>query len=117
MQRPYRDGCALQPRKKKIGNYYSTPIFSFRCKCHLCSGWFQSTWIQTTRVMSFSQERGRKMRSGIQRGMGFAIHDTDEKAENADPLAALEKSTYTQNHNKNDISKLNWRYPPRIHLS
>ena len=27
--------------KKKIANYYSTPIYSFRCKCHLCSGWFE----------------------------------------------------------------------------
>ncbi len=27
--------------KKKVGNYYSTPIYSFRCKCHLCDGWFE----------------------------------------------------------------------------
>lgn len=26
--------------KKKVGNYYSTPIYSFRCKCHLCGHWF-----------------------------------------------------------------------------
>lgn len=24
--------------KKKLGNYYSTPIWSFRFKCHLCNG-------------------------------------------------------------------------------
>jgi hypothetical protein len=24
-----------------VGNYYSTPIYAFRCKCHLCSGWFE----------------------------------------------------------------------------
>ena len=34
-------GVRYNAEKKKIGNYYSTPIFSFRCKCHLCSGWFE----------------------------------------------------------------------------
>ncbi|THH21253.1 hypothetical protein EW146_g243 [Bondarzewia mesenterica] len=29
-------GVRYNAEKKKIGNYYSTPIFSFRCKCHLC---------------------------------------------------------------------------------
>ncbi|KAG8935519.1 hypothetical protein FRC02_007878 [Tulasnella sp. 418] len=34
-------GVRYNAEKKKIGNYYSTPIYSFRCKCHLCSGWFE----------------------------------------------------------------------------
>src|SRR5712671_462361 len=34
-------GVRYNAEKKKIGMYYSTPIFSFRCKCHLCSGWFE----------------------------------------------------------------------------
>lgn len=34
-------GVRYNAEKKKIGSYYSTPIFSFRCKCHLCSGWFE----------------------------------------------------------------------------
>ena len=34
-------GVRYNAEKKKIGNYYSTPIFSFRCKCHLCDGWFE----------------------------------------------------------------------------
>ena len=33
-------GVRYNAEKKKIGNYYSTPIFAFRCKCHLCDGWF-----------------------------------------------------------------------------
>lgn len=33
--------CGTTPKKKRIGEYYSTPIFSFRCKCHLCAGWFE----------------------------------------------------------------------------
>ncbi|CAG8551066.1 12284_t:CDS:2 [Ambispora leptoticha] len=27
--------------KKKVGNYYSTPIWSFRMKCHLCDNWIE----------------------------------------------------------------------------
>lgn len=33
-------GVRYNAEKKKIGNYYSTPIFEFRCKCHLCDNWF-----------------------------------------------------------------------------
>ena len=43
-------GVRYNAEKKKIGNYYSTPIYSFRCKCHLCSGWFE---IQTDPKVRF----------------------------------------------------------------
>ncbi|KAL1918988.1 uncharacterized protein VTP21DRAFT_2369 [Calcarisporiella thermophila] len=34
-------GVRYNAEKKKIGNYYSTPILSFRMKCHLCDNWFE----------------------------------------------------------------------------
>jgi len=34
-------GNRYNAEKKKIGMYYSTPIFSFRMKCHLCSNWIE----------------------------------------------------------------------------
>jgi len=34
-------GVRYNAEKKKVGAYYSTPIYSFRCKCHLCDGWFE----------------------------------------------------------------------------
>lgn len=34
-------GVRYNAEKKKIGMYYSTPMYSFRCKCHLCDGWFE----------------------------------------------------------------------------
>jgi coiled-coil domain-containing protein 130 len=43
-------GVRYNAEKKKIGNYYSTPIYSFRCKCHLCDGWFE---IQTDPKVKF----------------------------------------------------------------
>ncbi|KAI9256243.1 CWC16 protein [Sporodiniella umbellata] len=34
-------GVRYNAEKKKIGNYYSTPIFQFRMRCHLCSHWIE----------------------------------------------------------------------------
>lgn len=34
-------GVRYNAEKKKIGNYYSTPILQFRMRCHLCSGWIE----------------------------------------------------------------------------
>lgn len=33
-------GVRYNAEKKKIGNYYSTPIYQFRMKCHLCDNYF-----------------------------------------------------------------------------
>ncbi|KAG9287448.1 hypothetical protein G9A89_023820 [Geosiphon pyriformis] len=34
-------GVRYNAEKKKVGNYYSTPIWSFRMKCHLCDNWIE----------------------------------------------------------------------------
>ncbi|XP_063934001.1 probable splicing factor YJU2B [Zophobas morio] len=34
-------GVRYNAEKKKIGNYFSTPIYSFRMKCHECPNWFE----------------------------------------------------------------------------
>ncbi|CAG8468388.1 12458_t:CDS:2 [Ambispora gerdemannii] len=34
-------GVRYNAEKKRIGNYYSTPIWSFRMKCHLCDNWIE----------------------------------------------------------------------------
>nr|KAJ3421220.1 hypothetical protein HK105_004212 [Polyrhizophydium stewartii] len=34
-------GVRFNAEKKKIAMYYTSPIFSFRMKCHLCSGWIE----------------------------------------------------------------------------
>lgn len=33
-------GVRYNAEKKKVGNYYSTPVYQFRMKCHLCDGYF-----------------------------------------------------------------------------
>lgn len=37
-------GVRYNAEKKKVGSYFSTPIWQFGCKCHLCGEWF---YIQT----------------------------------------------------------------------
>lgn len=34
-------GVRYNAEKKQVGSYYTTPIWSFRCKCHLCKNWFE----------------------------------------------------------------------------
>jgi coiled-coil domain-containing protein 130 len=34
-------GVRYNAEKKKVGNYYSTPVYQFRMKCHLCDGYFE----------------------------------------------------------------------------
>jgi coiled-coil domain-containing protein 130 len=92
-------GVRYNAEKKKIGMYYSTPIFSFRCKCHLCSGWFEvQTDPQNTRYVVISGARRKEEDWDPAENGGFGVIDTDSKIEPVDPLAALEKTTDAQTH-------------------
>ncbi|KAF8199502.1 DUF572-domain-containing protein [Pholiota molesta] len=91
-------GVRYNAEKKKIGAYYSTPIFSFRCKCHLCDGWFEiQTDPKNTRYVVTSGARQKDEDWNPEENGGFAIHDTDKESAPIDPLAALEKTTDAKN--------------------
>ncbi|EUC64957.1 nuclear mRNA splicing, via spliceosome-like protein, putative [Rhizoctonia solani AG-3 Rhs1AP] len=63
-------GVRYNAEKRKIGSYYSTPIYAFRCKCHLCSNWFEiKTDPQNTRYIVEYGAR-QKTKTGIQRRTG-----------------------------------------------
>ena len=34
-------GVRYNAEKSQVGKYYSTPIFKFRMKCHLCDNYFE----------------------------------------------------------------------------
>ncbi|KAF9448609.1 DUF572-domain-containing protein, partial [Macrolepiota fuliginosa MF-IS2] len=90
-------GVRYNAEKKKIGNYYSTPIFSFRCKCHLCDNWFEiQTDPKNTRYVVTSGARQKDEEWNPEENGGFAIHDTEKKETPDDPLAALEKTSEAQ---------------------
>ncbi|KAJ4479971.1 DUF572-domain-containing protein [Lentinula aciculospora] len=92
-------GVRYNAEKKKIGNYYSTPIFLFRCKCHLCDGWFEiQTDPKNTRYVVVSGARQKDEDWNPEENGGFAVHDTEGNTSAVDPLAALEKTTDAQNH-------------------
>ncbi|KAG6909976.1 hypothetical protein DXG01_013976 [Tephrocybe rancida] len=92
-------GVRYNAEKKKIGNYYSTPIFSFRCKCHLCDGWFEiQTDPKNTRYVVTSGARQKDEDWNPEENGGYAVHDTEGAAAPVDPLVALEKTTDAQNH-------------------
>jgi len=95
-------GVRYNAEKKKIGAYYSTPIFSFRCKCHLCDGWFEiQTDPKNTRYVVVSGARQKDEDWNPEENGGYAVHDTEGSTDAVDPLAALEKTTDAQNHMKN----------------
>ncbi|KAF9048409.1 DUF572-domain-containing protein [Panaeolus papilionaceus] len=98
-------GVRYNAEKKKIGNYYSTPIYSFRCKCHLCDGWFEiQTDPKNTRYVVVSGARQKDEDWNPEENGGFAVHDTDKEGAVVDPLAALDK-TVTAKHQIETVEK------------
>ncbi|KIY69071.1 DUF572-domain-containing protein [Cylindrobasidium torrendii FP15055 ss-10] len=92
-------GVRYNAEKKKVGMYYTTAIFSFRCKCHLCDGWFEiQTDPKNTRYVVISGARQKDEDWNPEENGGYAVHDTDASSSTVDPLAALEKTTSAQTH-------------------
>ena len=107
-------GVRYNAEKKQEGSYFSTKIWSFRMKCHLCSHWME--------VRTDPQNHDYKMFSGVRRkeesrdindledvveGVNNNIDDdglikftTEEEKEkrDSDPFAKLE-------HKRSDITK------------
>ncbi|TFK28181.1 DUF572-domain-containing protein [Coprinopsis marcescibilis] len=101
-------GVRYNAEKKKIGNYLSTPIYSFRCKCHLCDGWFEiQTDPKNTQYVVTSGARRKDEDWDPEQNGGFAIHDTDKEGVAVDPLVALEKTAGAE-------KMLNEVHKPRI---
>ncbi|CAE6375944.1 unnamed protein product [Rhizoctonia solani] len=93
-------GVRYNAEKRKVGSYYSTPIFAFRCKCHLCSHWFEiRTDPQNTRYVVEYGARQKIEEWNPEENGGYAVHENDpSKNAPLDPLQSLEKST-TQEEN------------------
>ncbi|KAF9107495.1 hypothetical protein BGX29_006183 [Mortierella sp. GBA35] len=103
-------GVRYNAEKRTIGKYYSTPILSFRMKCHLCSNWFE---IQTD-----PKNAAYKVTAGARRktddfseaeDRGTLQIDTPEEFDRraTDKFAKLEHSTLDKlNVLKSDATKL-----------
>lgn len=93
-------GVRYNAEKKRVGEYYSTPIFSFRCKKACCQTWME---IQTdpkhTRYVVVSGARQQNKDWDPEENGGFAIQDDGiggpaslAPKEESDAFASLEKA-------------------------
>lgn len=72
-------------------------MFAFRCKCHLCSGWFEiRTDPKNTRYVVESGARQKMEDWNPEENGGYAIHDSSKAEQPVDPLASLEKTAAAQ---------------------
>ncbi|KAH7106490.1 CWC16 protein [Auriculariales sp. MPI-PUGE-AT-0066] len=99
-------GVRYNAEKRKVGSYYTTPIFAFRCKCHLCDHWFEiQTDPKNTRYVVTEGARQKNEDWDPAENGGFAVHENDpSKAGPADPLAALEKTQTAETHTKTVVA-------------
>ncbi|KDN41795.1 DUF572-domain-containing protein [Tilletiaria anomala UBC 951] len=106
-------GVRYNAEKKKVGSYLSTPIWSFRCKCHLCSNWFEvRTDPQNTRYVVESGARQQNQEWDADANGSFSIELGDagpssSKAEAPkDPFAALEKANKDKTQAKTSADRI-----------
>lgn len=81
-------GVRFNAEKRKVGNYYSTPVYSFRMKHGACGGWIE---IRTdpANTAYVVVEGGRKRDTGDAGGIGEIAVGEDRKAKE-DAFARLE---------------------------
>lgn len=103
-------GVRFNAEKKKVGNYHSTPIYSFRMKHTACGGWIEiRTDPQNTAYVVV--EGGRKRDTGEDKELqpgeiairpGFAQQDPAEK----DPFAKLEGKVEDKQRARTEASRI-----------
>ncbi|EIW71587.1 hypothetical protein TREMEDRAFT_28204, partial [Tremella mesenterica DSM 1558] len=103
-------GVRYNAQKKKVGNYYSTPIFGFRCKCHLCSGWFElRTDPKNAAYIVHEGARKKDEDWDPSANGGYAVHDNEAPSASeppADPFGHVEKTINQQKWAKTNSSRL-----------
>eukprot|EP00124_Ichthyophonus_hoferi_P004283 Ihof_evm1s453 gene=Ihof_evmTU1s453 len=85
-------GVRYNAEKKEVGKYYSTPILSFRMKCHLCDNWFEiRTDPKNTQYVVVSGARRKNEEWEPADNEGISLEDTEESTKRSqDPMYRLE---------------------------
>ena len=85
-------GVRFNAEKKKVGNYYSTPIFSFRMKHTACGGWIEIRTDPKTTAYVVTEGAKKRDTGDDKLRDGEIIIKTDEERERLqnDAFAALE---------------------------
>lgn len=90
-------GVRFNAEKKRIGEYYSTPIYSFRCKTACCQNYMViKTDPKHTRYVVESGARQQNSEWDPEENGGFPLHDDGKGSTSisppADAFSALEKT-------------------------
>ena len=106
-------GVRFNAEKKKVGNYYSTPIFSFRMKHSVCDGWIE---IRTDpkNTAYIVTEGGKKKDSGEDKVLDGEIRlgmtDEDRARLENDAFAALESKVDDRKQASSDKKRIETLY-------
>ncbi|KAH9456706.1 hypothetical protein Pst134EA_011957 [Puccinia striiformis f. sp. tritici] len=84
-------GVRYNAEKKKIGMYYTTPIYSFRCKCHLCGNWFEIRTDPKNTCYVVESGARQKHEEWDQEENGGIVLTHKEDGEPLDPFAQVDK--------------------------
>ncbi|KAK6512244.1 hypothetical protein TWF481_001134 [Arthrobotrys musiformis] len=85
-------GVRFNAEKKKIGNYYSTPIFSFRVKHSVCNGWIEIHTDPKNTTYQVVEGGKRQSEPDPNREGVVKIKDADEIERLENPFARVEQS-------------------------
>ncbi|KAG4301398.1 hypothetical protein PCK1_002324 [Pneumocystis canis] len=104
-------GVRFNAEKKRVGNYYSTPIWSFKMKCHLCSGIFeiQTDPKNTEYVVISGAKKKNEEWDTSDVGITLSKDNIDDDLKN-DPFYKLEKTVIDMNKAKESIPLLSQLY-------
>ena len=109
-------GVRFNAEKKKVGSYFSTPIFSFRMKHSVCDGWIEirtdpknTAYVVTEGAKKRETGEDKVLDGEIRLGM---TEEDRARLEN-DPFAALESKVKDKNQAASDKSRIEQLYRTR----
>ncbi|GFN80166.1 coiled-coil domain-containing protein 130-like protein [Plakobranchus ocellatus] len=101
-------GVRYNAEKSKVGNYYSTPIYKFRMKCHLCDNYFEiQTDPKNHDYVILSGARRKEQRwDPVANGQIMPEDKATQKKLATDPMYKLEHGSDDHQKGKEQVSSL-----------
>ena len=105
-------GVRFNAEKKKVGNYYSTPIFSFRMKHVVCGGWIEirTDPKNTAYVVTEGAKKRDTGEDKVQDGEIKIITEEERARLEADAFARLEGKVEDKQRTVSDKSRIEELY-------
>lgn len=101
-------GVRFNAEKKKVGNYYTTPIFSFRMKHNVCGGWLEVRTDPKNTAYVVTEGAKKRDTGDDKQQDGEIVLRTDEERERLrnDAFAALEVKIDDRRQAKTDKTRI-----------